>query len=394
MNLGRILTFSLTLAMVTAAHAKYDRALDGKTKIWRNPPQSNLHASWSGDRDEKGYATGRGTLTWFRTTHSWETGSLLPATKYIQVAQYEGKMVDGKLEGSVVSTDAAGKTRHAKFADGRKTTDWIAGSGSKSSKRADQEVSKHAEPKAPAEGPAPAPKLEEHVAEPPTTAAATPATAAAATTTTTAVATPAPKVKQSVAAEQPIDASSSPSSDSLRSLAMPPSSLRVASLNETSKQTAAPSPESAETDAPAEASPEPQAPAPAAPTALNNEDAQTVAALDSEFHSAVKTNDARTIDRILADDFVLMHGAGAQVSKADILKQARDKQGRYEHHEAEPGSQNVRVWRDTAVVTETLWVKGAEQGKPVDEKVAVTETYARTPDGWRYVSGQAVPAAK
>ena len=113
-----------------------------------------------------------------------------------------------------------------------------------------------------------------------------------------------------------------------------------------------------------------------------------------EFHSAVKANDARTIDRILADDFVLMHGAGPGVSKADILKQAREKQARYEHHEVEEGSQNVRVWRDTAVVTETLWVKGAEQGRPVDEKVAVTETYARTPDGWRYVSGQAVPAAK
>ncbi|MFL6513864.1 MAG: hypothetical protein ACJ8M1_02445, partial [Chthoniobacterales bacterium] len=159
MNLGRIFAFGLTLAMVTAAHAKYDRALDGKTKIWHNPPQSNLQASWSGDRDEKGYATGHGTLTWFRTTHSWETGSLLPATKYIQVAQYEGKMVDGKLEGSVVNTDSTGKTRHAKFAEGRKTTDWIAGAGSKSAKRTDQQVSKHTEPEAPAEGPAPAPKL-------------------------------------------------------------------------------------------------------------------------------------------------------------------------------------------------------------------------------------------
>jgi ketosteroid isomerase-like protein len=384
MNLGRTLICVLTLAMATAAQAKYDRALDGKTRIWHNPPQSNLQASWSGERDEKGYATGRGTLTWFRIERRWETGSLLPGTKYIQVSQYEGKMVDGRLEGSVVRTDSEGTIRHARFADGRKTTDWIAGSASKSTKRADQQVSKHMEPEAPAEGPAPAPKLDEHLAE----TAVTPATTTAAATTTP------PPTKQPIAAQQLTEPASSPSSDSLRSLAMPPSSLRVASLSESSKQPAARSPEPADNTGPAEASAEAQAPASSAPASLKDVDAQTVAALDTEFHAAVKTNDEKTIDRILADDFVLMRGAGAQLSKADIVKQAREKQTRYEHHEIENGTQNVRVWRDTAVVTETLRVKGAEQGKPVDEKFAVTETYVRTPDGWRYVSGQAVPATK
>jgi ketosteroid isomerase-like protein len=388
MNFGRILTCALTVAMATAAQAKYDRALDGKTKIWHNPPEPNLQASWSGERDEKGYATGRGTLTWFRIEHRWETGSLLPGTKYIQVSQYEGKMVDGRLEGSVVRTDSIGTIRRAKFADGRKTTDWTAGSASTAAKHADQQVSKHSEPEAPAEGPAPTPKLDEHVPETP-----------AAATVTTAATTPPPPATPPAIAQQATKPASSPSSDSLRSLAMPPSSLRIASLNESSKQPAAPSPETEDETAPAEASSEAQAststsPASSAPASLKGEDAQTVAALDTEYHAAVKTNDATTIDRILADDFVLMHGAGLKLSKADIVKRAREKQSRYEHQEVQSGSQNVRVWRDTAVVTETLWVKGAEQGKPVDEKFAVTETYVRTPDGWRYVSGQAVPAAK
>jgi len=44
---------------------------------------------------------------------------------------------------------------------------------------------------------------------------------------------------------------------------------------------------------------------------------------------------------------------------------------------------------DTAVVTETVWVKGSINGRPVDQKLSVTETYVRTPNGWRYVSGQA-----
>jgi ketosteroid isomerase-like protein len=102
----------------------------------------------------------------------------------------------------------------------------------------------------------------------------------------------------------------------------------------------------------------------------------------------VKTNDAATIDRILADDFVLVVGADRTLDKSDVLRQAREKQAKYEHHEIEEGTQKVRVWRDTAVVTATLWVKGTENGKPVDHKVSVSDTYVRTPAGWRHVSGQ------
>ena len=108
----------------------------------------------------------------------------------------------------------------------------------------------------------------------------------------------------------------------------------------------------------------------------------------------MKTNDTATIDRILADDFVLVHGAGQTLSKSDVLKQAREKHAKYEHHEIEPGSQKVRVWRDTAVVTENLWIKGSEDGKPVDRKIPVTETFVRTSNGWRYVSGQASLSAQ
>src|SRR5438874_13758903 len=38
------------------------------------------------------------------------------------------------------------------------------------------------------------------------------------------------------------------------------------------------------------------------------EDAKTVAALDTKYQAAVKANDATTMDQILADDFVLVTG--------------------------------------------------------------------------------------
>ena len=47
------------------------------------------------------------------------------------------------------------------------------------------------------------------------------------------------------------------------------------------------------------------------------------------------------------------------------------------------------MWGDTAVVTALLWVKGAEDGREFDYKLRFSDTYVRTPKGWRYVFGQA-----
>jgi ketosteroid isomerase-like protein len=119
------------------------------------------------------------------------------------------------------------------------------------------------------------------------------------------------------------------------------------------------------------------------------EDSKAVAALDTKYQTAVKANDAATMDQILADDFVLVTGRGKVFSKADLLDSARKKEVIYERQDEEPGTQKVRVWGDTAVVTALLWIKSMQQGKPADYKLWFSDTYARTPTGWRYVFGQA-----
>jgi ketosteroid isomerase-like protein len=118
----------------------------------------------------------------------------------------------------------------------------------------------------------------------------------------------------------------------------------------------------------------------------SSDDAKAVAALDSEYQAAVKKNDAATMDRILADDFVLVTGSGKPYSKADLLNEARSGSVQYEHQE--DTEQKVRLWGDTAVVTARLWEKGTEGGKPFDRTVWFSDTYVRTADGWRYVFGQ------
>ena len=116
------------------------------------------------------------------------------------------------------------------------------------------------------------------------------------------------------------------------------------------------------------------------------DDRNLVAALDAAYQSAVKKNDASTMDRILADDFILVTGSGKTYTKADLLEEARTRRFVYEHQE--DSAQMVRIWGDTAVVTAKLWEKGAQDGKPFDYTVWFSDTYVRTATGWRYVFGQ------
>lgn len=115
------------------------------------------------------------------------------------------------------------------------------------------------------------------------------------------------------------------------------------------------------------------------------DDRNAVAAMDKEYQAAVKRNDAETMARILADDFVLITGSGKAYTKADMLDDAR-KGDVYERNDEEV--QTVRVWGDTAVVTAKLWEKYTSEGKSYDHKFWFSDTYVRTRAGWKYVFGQ------
>lgn len=118
-------------------------------------------------------------------------------------------------------------------------------------------------------------------------------------------------------------------------------------------------------------------------------DAKLVARLDTIYQAAVQAHDVDTMDQILADDFVLVTGKGKVFTKKDLLNEARAMNVIYEHQE--DTNQTVRIWGDTAVVTALLWAKGTDKGEPFDYKLWFSDTYVRTPSGWRYVFGQSSP---
>lgn len=129
--------------------------------------------------------------------------------------------------------------------------------------------------------------------------------------------------------------------------------------------------------------------APGVSLATTDEDRMTVAALDTQYQAAVKRNDAETMGRILADDFVLVLGNGKSYTREDLLESARSMKITYEQQDEDAGTQTVRLWGDTAVVTARLWLKGMNEGVAFERRLWFSDTYVRTPTGWRYAFGQA-----
>ena len=123
------------------------------------------------------------------------------------------------------------------------------------------------------------------------------------------------------------------------------------------------------------------------------EDRATIAALDTAYQAAVERNDAEAMAAILHEDMILVVGRGTVYAREDLLRSAREQAAVYEHQVEDEGTQNVRLYGDdTAIVTARLWLKGTSGGQAFDRTLWFSDTYVRTPAGWRYAFGQASSA--
>ncbi len=121
-----------------------------------------------------------------------------------------------------------------------------------------------------------------------------------------------------------------------------------------------------------------------------DQDRAAVAALDTAYQAAVERNDAESMARILHPDMILVVGRGDVFTREDLLRSAREEQFVYEHQVEDAGTQTVRLsGDDTAIVTALLWLKGTGPNGPFDRRLWFSDTYVRTPEGWRYAFGQA-----
>ena len=123
------------------------------------------------------------------------------------------------------------------------------------------------------------------------------------------------------------------------------------------------------------------------------EDRRTVAALDTAYQAAVERNDAEAMAAILHEDMILVLGNGSVHTRDDLLNWARTRRIVYEHQVEDPGTQTVRLYgEDAAIVTARLYIKAVRAGEPIEFRLWFSDTYVRTPEGWRYAFGQASTA--
>ncbi len=130
-----------------------------------------------------------------------------------------------------------------------------------------------------------------------------------------------------------------------------------------------------------------------AASASADNDKREVAALDTAYQAAVERNDADAMAAILHEDMILILGVGTVHTRDELLQGARAGTIQFEHQVEDEGTQTVRLYgNDTAIVTARLWLKGKARGEEFDRRLWFSDTYVRTPKGWRYAFGQASTA--
>ncbi len=83
---------------------------------------------------------------------------------------------------------------------------------------------------------------------------------------------------------------------------------------------------------------------------------QSLKALTAQLSQASLAGDAATFDKLLADDYIVIDGAGGSSTKAEVLENF--KSGKLRIKAIEISGMKVRVYGDTALVNTTVNVKG------------------------------------
>ena len=124
--------------------------------------------------------------------------------------------------------------------------------------------------------------------------------------------------------------------------------------------------------------------------ATPEDDSRVVANLDTTYQAAVERNDADAMAAILHDEMILVLGNGTVVTGKQLVSEARARSITYERQVEDPGTQTVRLYGDTAIVTARLWLKGVRKdGGAFERRLWFSDTYVRTAKGWKYAFGQA-----
>ncbi|PYL48112.1 MAG: hypothetical protein DMF32_09695 [Verrucomicrobia bacterium] len=108
--------------------------------------------------------------------------------------------------------------------------------------------------------------------------------------------------------------------------------------------------------------------------------------LENEFARAVTSNNADTLDRLLADDWIIVEPDGSIIDKARFLEVIRS--GALSHESMKSTDLKVRVYGNTAVVTGLTTSKGKFMGQDFTSCECATDIFVKQAERWQCIFTQ------
>jgi len=108
--------------------------------------------------------------------------------------------------------------------------------------------------------------------------------------------------------------------------------------------------------------------------------------LENDFARAVASNNADALDKLLADDWIIVEPDGSIIDKARFLEVIRS--GALSHESMKSTDLKVRVYGNTAVVTGLATSKGKFMGQDFISCERATDIFVKQADRWQCVFTQ------
>jgi len=108
------------------------------------------------------------------------------------------------------------------------------------------------------------------------------------------------------------------------------------------------------------------------------------------FDDAQLHGDRAVLDRLLAPDFLLVHGSGKIGDRKDFIDGFTDPQSHLEPFVI-ANRLFIRPSSDTAIVGGEAWVSGTDHGKPFKQHFRYSDMFAKRAGQWVVVYTQVTP---
>jgi len=120
-------------------------------------------------------------------------------------------------------------------------------------------------------------------------------------------------------------------------------------------------------------------------TAAAPDEGLRLRSLERDLNRAIVQRDVHRVSELLTDDWMLVTGSGKLRNKAEILAEIALPELEFQDNDTRDVL--VRIWGDTAVLTGVLHQRYRLRGEQRDVTLRYSDTWTRTGDGWRQVSG-------